>query len=575
MIPGAISRAARSHVFIVILLTVLTACISVPSKTVPSCSSDTDCNQGAGEVCDEQVCWGNPPAGPFAAIVAPPAIAKNRAAAEYASLIIPSYGWLGDLVVETPLVLTGNLNFACDGTCGDLAVTLTATRSSRISGAPATRTVVSLESVNGAPVKYKLLLPRTNNNDEPYQITVVALPKTANNTAAKPPNTPPLRFVHSAQSDQELDLQVGGAGLLTISGRVLDGASRGISGYRVTGRGKWPGDTTPADVSSSAITDNNGNYQIRLSQGIQSTVTMVAEPLRAGSGMLQASLKSEATNIAGFDLVAAPQLGPPVTVELRLTGTTGNGEVVPAPGVVVSAKAILPNQRPSYLVDTVLGDTATSDNEGIVRLSLVGFQGSQLLSYAMQLQPPASSSFQASFDVPFTINSTPLLQLESRVAVRGIIVDAQGTPLGDVSVTARPSSSYILGLSEDAQNFFSQLALGAGTSDDNGEFVLFVDPLLASGAYDLEFEPSENSAQPRWTIPQAVTPANRLSNDVGPFFAPTPARVRGRITDSTGQAIPGGELRILHPGFETIEPARLIGRGIADDAGIVRLTLPR
>ena len=47
-------------------------CLSVPEGPIPQCETSADCDRAHGEVCEEGVCWGNPPAGPFAAIVSPP-----------------------------------------------------------------------------------------------------------------------------------------------------------------------------------------------------------------------------------------------------------------------------------------------------------------------------------------------------------------------------------------------------------------------------------------------------------------------------------------------------------------------
>jgi len=74
------------------------------------------------------------------------------------------------------------------------------------------------------------------------------------------------------------------------------------------------------------------------------------------------------------------------------------------------------------------------------------------------------------------------------------------------------------------------------------------------------------------------------SMNAGPFIAPEAARVHGRITDPTGRALSGGELRIFRQGqaqtcansaATCVSAAVLLGRGTADDEGVVRLTLPR
>jgi hypothetical protein len=564
----------------VLLTLALASCITVPPQAVPTCSSDSDCNQAAGEVCDEQVCWGNPPAGPFAAIVAPPAVAKNRVAAEYPQFAIEPHGWLGDLVVDSPIALAGKIAFDCKDNCGPLTVTMIAARPSKIPGAASMRLVTTIDSSDGADTSYRLLLPRTSAADEPYQITVTAVTKA---TGSGPSNQsiiselPPQRIVHSALVDSTRDLRLSSVSESKISGRIVDFRGQGLPGYKVYATGQWPADTAPSLVSTTTISDQTGNYSLSVARDIATGVTVIAEPNIPGAGVLRAGLGQFRGNAVGINLSTTEQLGSPVTVELKLSGTNGSGEIVPAAGVVVSTRAVIDSPRvPLYSMRTELGDSGTTDNNGIVRLQVVGFQGANLVNYSMQFQPPATSPFQAVYNMPFTINDSPLRQLEPRVSVRGIVVDATGTPLKDVSVTARPSSAYLAGLDKTAQEFANQLALGSGSSDEQGEFVIFVDPPFVNGtAYDLVFEPSETSEQPTWTVDQAVIPVSRSSSmAAGPFSAPEPARIHGRVTDSAGRPMSGGELRILRPGSDDIG-ARLLGRGVADENGIVRLTLPR
>ncbi|HRC56826.1 MAG TPA: hypothetical protein PKU97_12930, partial [Kofleriaceae bacterium] len=44
-------------------------CLSVPDEDEPQCRRASDCDQAVGEVCEEGVCWGDPPSVPLAAIV--------------------------------------------------------------------------------------------------------------------------------------------------------------------------------------------------------------------------------------------------------------------------------------------------------------------------------------------------------------------------------------------------------------------------------------------------------------------------------------------------------------------------
>src|SRR5256885_12296005 len=91
----------------------LAGCISVPESVVPMCHSTSDCDRSHGEVCEEGICWGDPPSGPFAAVVSPPSNRPDLGSRELPQLTIPHYGWVGDLVLEAPGLLSGKLGARC------------------------------------------------------------------------------------------------------------------------------------------------------------------------------------------------------------------------------------------------------------------------------------------------------------------------------------------------------------------------------------------------------------------------------------------------------------------------------
>ena len=51
-------------------LSLLVGCVDVAVGPQPQCKRQSDCDPG--EACQEGVCWGNPPAGMFAATLGPP-----------------------------------------------------------------------------------------------------------------------------------------------------------------------------------------------------------------------------------------------------------------------------------------------------------------------------------------------------------------------------------------------------------------------------------------------------------------------------------------------------------------------
>ena len=117
-------------------LTLLAGCLSVPRQQKPACSSSDDC--GGGEVCDEGVCYGNPPAGMFAAALGAPSDRTNVVQTELPQLAVPSDGWLGDVVIDSPITLAGRVVAYCAApmACTDatLPATITVTRASLFPG---------------------------------------------------------------------------------------------------------------------------------------------------------------------------------------------------------------------------------------------------------------------------------------------------------------------------------------------------------------------------------------------------------------------------------------------------------
>jgi len=187
--------------------------------------------------------------------------------------------------------------------------------------------------------------------------------------------------------------------------------------------------------------------------------------------------------------------------------------------------------------------------------------------------------------------SGPLI-LPNRIALRGIARDANGDPLGQASVTARPSLRFQWSLPEGQQAFLTAIPAATTVTPDTGEFVVFVDPLVAEvwGHYDLTFEPSSTSRSPTFVQADLEIPRDSTLKilSMPDIVLPDAAFVHGRITDPFGNTIEGGELKLfrVQPSTALCEqvphapascpiPATLLGRGAADDDGVVELRLPR
>ena len=127
---------------------------------------------------------------------------------------------------------------------------------------------------------------------------------------------------------------------------------------------------------------------------------------------------------------------------------------------------------------------------------------------------------------------------------------------------------------------------------ETGEFALWVDPTIDGlwGHYDLAFEPASKARAPSWIEGDIEIPRDpsKTTVSVDEVRLPDSAAVRGTVKDPLGVEVEGAEVKIFRlagslalctevrnaPASCPI-PAVLQGRGDSDQAGIVRLTLPR
>src|SRR5689334_19010555 len=88
-------------------------CLNVPDGPAPMCQTNNDCDRSHVEVCEEGICWGNPPPGPFAGVLSPPSMRPDLVSREIPQVVIPDFGWMGDLALEAPVLLSGKIVAFC------------------------------------------------------------------------------------------------------------------------------------------------------------------------------------------------------------------------------------------------------------------------------------------------------------------------------------------------------------------------------------------------------------------------------------------------------------------------------
>jgi hypothetical protein len=593
----------------------LGSCLSVPGGPAPMCHTDSDCDRAHGELCEEGVCWGNPPPGPYAAVISPPSSRQDLVASEIPQLVIPDHGWVGDLTLEVPVLMSGKLVafcppplVGCDPT--PLAGTVTVSRPPQFRGGPGFNATVNV----AAGGSFAMPVRRTRPGDDPYNVTLVpdAARQVTGRSAAE--IVPPRRMQVSVSDNLVTQaIELGGADLPTISGTLRDSSGAGIANYRVSAFGHWDPTEPVVEVSTVDYTDASGAYSVTLSDDLIDTVELVARPVAAtipGPPPTAAAIHVTGilpTTSSTRDLMMPNNLGKPTTLTLQIQGLDETGTIVPVSAAQVSLTGALGDSLTSFTVS----DTEVADASGQVTMKRLDGDG-LAASYRLSVTPPAGANLGGViFDQKLSSFSTlPQVRLPPRIALRGNVVYG-GKPLGNATITARPSLRFLWALDAAAQVFVASIPPSTFTTPTNGgdfvlrvdPFVLRVDPIVTQtwGYYDISIEPAAGTRAPSFVVREFPIPRNTALNPVTvtyPFPIPdgmTPdihlpdaAFIHGRAASPDGHAVEGAEVRVYevstqltlcsqvgHAPASCPIPAALQARNTSDDEGTVRLALPR
>jgi hypothetical protein len=574
------------------VLGVLGGCLDIPDDPVPMCDVDNDCDRSHGEVCEEGVCWGNPPPGPFAAVISPPSARHDLVPREQPQVTIPDFGWMGDLALEAPVTLTGHIITSCPAPCDPLkpGATVTVSRPSQFHGGPGFNTVINVKPGE----TFSIPVPRTHDGEDPYDVMIVpdgGSEPGSGAAALVPPQHVQLRIVDNMAKTFVL----GGLGLPTISGSLTDSFNQGIADYRIAALGQWDSTSPPTEVSTIHVTDATGLFSVTLSAELTGTVELVARPLNDAIAPAIHLANIDFTKVLPRNIIVPTSLGRPVVLDsaVQVMGLDRSGVVAPVRGATVSVTGTLTTTLTSFTIT----DEQVTNSDGKVTLHLldgIGIAG----SYRLSIIPPASASLGVVFDQKFTLGQDPRIRLPARVAVHGRIIDGAGNPLPNVTVTARPSLRFLWTLEPAPQTFVAGIPSSTAVTPDTtsgsgaGSFVVWVDPNVAQvwGYYDLLIEPAATARVPAFLKPEVVIPRDGTLDSIGlgDIAVPESAFVHGRITGADGQPVENAELRlylvstalslcseVAHAPAACPIPAELQARSTSDDEGIVRLILPR
>lgn len=580
-----------------VLIPLLAGCLEVPSGQGQQCSIDTDCNTAAGEACYEGLCYGDPPLGMYAATLSAPVSREDLIATEIPDLVLPANGDLGDLALEAPVTFSGRIEAACLGqtpcTTDSIGAQIRITRPSRFSGGPALRLVaVSKAGVPRGTDSFSIPIPRTHPGDAPYVVTIDPegggdLPPTH---GGKDPAqiVPPKRIVVVADGDLSHQTYTLGSSA-QISGVIKDGLGTYLTKYRVVALGRWETNGATTEVSSVAYS-TDGTYSIALSEDTVGPIELVARPYDPQTVAPELHVPMVEASTQTKNILQPTGIGARVDVAIPIEALSGDGSVKPVSGahVVVTgstATVFSTGARADVVVET------TTQDDGVARLSLL--DGDALVtSYRIRVVPPASSNAGIVYDGVVDVPEPASVRLPQRVAIRGSVVDVDGHPLGDVSVTARRSLRFLWSLTGDDQKFLDEIPAATAITPETGEFVIWIDPVVATiwGHYDLLFETPDSSPAPNWLIPDFEIPRipGQMTISLDTVTIPAAARVHARIVDANGGAVEGSDLRVFrisdnqalcdevtNAPAECSDDAKVMGHGESDGGGTVRLTLPR
>lgn len=584
----------------VLLIVLVAGCLEVPKPAGQECLVNSDCNTVAGEVCDEGLCYGNPPAGAFAATLSAPATREDLISTEIPLLSLPADGWLGDLGLEAPVTISGRVEAACppaQTNCPQVSIAadVRITRPSRFPGGPTLR--LSAQSNAGLPRgtdSFSIRIPRTHENDLPYLITI----DPQGGGDLPPPHggkdpaelVPPRRLTFFAYEDLEHQTYVlGGADQAVISGTLKDPLGGYLTSYRVVALGRWDTSSAKTQVSTVDYT-TTGQYSITLSDDIVGPVELVAKSYDPNVVAPELHVTGLSPITQQKNLAQPTGLGSVVDVDIPIKGLAGDGQVKPVSGARVIVNGFIEAAFPGsatiiFSIETITGD------DGVARLSLL--DGVALAaSYRLRVVPPASSPLGVVYGAAIELANPKAVQLPSRVALRGTVVDFTGKPLGDVSVTARRSQRFLWSLAAPDQAFLDEIPAATALTPESGDFVVWVDPSIADAwaHYDLTFQTPMGSTAPNWSIRDLEIPrlASQMTVALDMVTIPDAAYLHGRIVDPAGLPVDSSALRIFQLPSDNLlcsqvgyapdgcnVDALALGQGESDETGTVRLALPR
>ncbi len=606
------------YLAVVITAAALTACLSedAPKPTYDMCESTDDCSGTA--ICDNGVCWGDPPDTTlFAAVVIPPADRPDLAPAEIADIQIAPDGTISGLEFAQTIQFHGRVVIGCgvnqtEG-CGPDALVpaqVVVERSSSFPGGPDyRRTVLTKVEAGSEEDSFTVSLPMDGQD---YRVTIVPDEASLNSLAdlGVQIQAPPYSMQITADADQEILVEIGKPDQLkTIQGCITTSTGSGSSfeGMRVHALGRWNQDDEPIRASSIVTTDAEGCFAIAVPIDMLNSFDIVARP---GPGLTLPTLRLSNEDVPDplvegqgqthyLEPLIMPNAANPVTFKLPLFGLSSGGAPEPISGATVTMETTfkLPASEERD-IEVTFSAKATSNGigeaeEGIAVIQLYPGSFEDNRSYTIRVLSPPNSEFSSVFATQIDIGTgegvLEGLALERRVVVSGALAKYDSEPLPATPLTVRPSPLMRRALTTATDRaVLDNIQFASVLSGETGEFILWLDRDLLglTAQYDFEFAPPDFSSAPTWTFEDIILDPDRAgqeSVDLGVLTLPAASYARGSVRDPDGRLIPAAEVRWFQlPSPDECQstatacdiPARLLGIWESDEEGQVVAVLP-
>ncbi len=578
--PATFRAAAYRFALATAWLWTSAACIEqpeAPAAAEPACRVDNDCDMAHGEVCEQGICWGQPDAHTFAAVLLPDSDgAQPYAATEIPRLTISTGGRIEELVIEEARTIRGRVLLSCaaQGMPDDcdvqrpVAASIDVRRPSRILGGLSyMRSTTSEAAAPNSGPNFTLHLP-SNIAGEAYDITIHPLDAAAEPTSSDSAVAlvPPMRFALEVQGDMnDVEWVLGQASKVRLlKGRIVDAVGDGIAAMRIFASAQSNNLPTSDRQSSIAVSDQDGFFQLWVSrqEPLRTSIDLEIHPQVEGSTptlfISGADIADANTANDGGEADASGQLGKfrmpsygdVQTFQLPITGIDGNGEVVPVRGASVEFSTEL--RTDDERIRAEFRRQHFTDVDGIATVELIPGSEIENRRYFVQALSPADSIHASVYQHRIDVGSQQggvlaPLSLAARVPVTGRLLDAEGNPVADATVSASLAQTFRWNIAPEPRLRADQLPQPTSSTDLNGSFVLWLDREIYElpAVYDLEMLPA-GLALPAWSWDAIDIAASSRDGavELGDLPLPRTALVRGEVLTSSGMPMPGVDVRI-------------------------------